>query len=172
MDPAGADVTMVKWTRPLEITMPATLKHRVGYEEDLYAWSLEQAALLRARRVEGLDWDHLAEEIESMGGRDRRELESRLCVILLHLLKWQSQPELRGASWRQSLRTQRREIRKLLKQSPSLRRQVPQLMLEAYADAIKDAVDETGLPADRFPPDCPYAPDDVLAEAYLPDASF
>ena len=163
---------MAKWTSPLEIAMPATLKHRVSHEEDLYAWSLEQAALLRARRVEGLDWDHLAEEIESMGGRDRRELESRLCVILLHLLKWQSQPELRGASCRQSLRTQRREIRMLLKQSPSLRRQVPQLMHEAYADAIKDAVDETGLPADRFPADCPYASDDVLAEAYLPDASF
>jgi len=136
--------------------MQTSVKDRVSYEEDLYAWSLEQAALLRARRVEGLDWEHLADEIDSMGGYQRRELESRLCVILLHLLKWQSQPELRGASWRQSLRTQRREIRMLLKQSPSLRRQVPQLMLEAYADAIKDA----------------YASDDVLAEAYLPDASF
>ena len=60
-----------------------------------------------------------------MAGRDRRELESRLCVILLHLLKWQAQPGLRGASWRKTLRTQRRQIRKLLKQSPSLRQQVP-----------------------------------------------
>jgi Domain of unknown function DUF29 len=80
---------------------------------------------------------------------------------------------LRGASWRRkTLRTQRREIRKLLKQSPSLRPQVLELMRDAYPDAVKDAVDETNLPGDRLPADCPYAPDDVLAEDYLPDAGF
>jgi Domain of unknown function DUF29 len=152
--------------------MAASVKTRVSYAEDLHAWSLEQAALLRARRTEGLDWDYLAEELEAMVGRDRRELESRLCVILLHLLKWQIQPELRGASWRKTLRTQRREIRKLLKPSPSLRRQVSGLVLEAYPDAVKDAVDETGLPIDRFPVECPYAADHVLAEVYLPDAAI
>jgi hypothetical protein len=67
------------------------------------------------------------------------------------------------------LRVQRREIRKLLKQSPSLRSEVQALVQEAYPDAVKDAVDETGLPSDRFPADCPYVPDDVLAETYLPD---
>jgi hypothetical protein len=153
-----------------ETSMATTVKTRVGYDDDLYAWTKEQAALLRARRTEGLDWQNLAEEILSMGGRDRRKLESRLCIILLHLLKWQMQPPLRSASWRRSLRVQRREIRKLLKQSPSLRREVPALVREAYPDAVKDAVDETGLPSDRFPADCPYAPDDVLAETYLPDA--
>ena len=152
--------------------MAASVKTRVSYADDLHAWSLEQAALLRARRTERLDGDHLAEELEAMVGRDRRELNSRLCVILLHLLKWQAQPELRGASWRKTLRIERREIRNLLKQSPSLCRQVPGLVLEAYPDAVKDAVDETGLPVGRFPVDCPYTADDVLAEAYLPDAEF
>ena len=152
--------------------MATAVRNRVGYEEDLYAWTQEQATLLRGRQTEGLDWENLAEEIEMAGGSDRRELESRLCVILLHLLKWQAQPELRGASWRKTLRTQRREIRKLLRQSPSLRRHVPAMMPEAYRDAVKDGVDETGLPQDRFPPDCPYAPDDALAEDHLPDASF
>lgn len=118
------------------------IRTKVRYEQDLYAWSLEQAALLRARQTEGLDWDNLAEEIESMGGTERRELESRLCIILLQLLKWQAQPELRGASRRKTLRTQRREIRK------------------------------TGLPADRFPPDGPDAPDEVVAADHLPDAAF
>jgi hypothetical protein len=145
---------------------------RVRYEQDLYAWTQEQAALLRARRADALDWENLAEEIAAVGGSDRRKLESRLCVILLHLLKWQAQPALRGASWRKTLRTQRREIRKLLQQSPSLRRQVPQLIREAYPDAVKDAVDETGLPAEQFPSSCPYAPDDVLDEGHLPEASF
>jgi hypothetical protein len=152
--------------------MAATVKTRARYDEDLYAWGQEQAALLRAHRTAGLDWENLAEEILAMGGRDRRKLESRLCVILLHLLKWQAQPTLRGASGRKTLRTQRREIRKLLRQSPSLRRQVPELMRDAYSDAVQDAADETGLPADRFPTDCPYAPDDVLAEGYLPDATL
>jgi hypothetical protein len=152
--------------------MATSVKTRVRYEDDLYAWTEEQAALLRARRTEGLDWENLAEEIRAMGGRDRRKLESRLCVILLHLLKWQAQPGLRGASWRRTLRVQRRESRKLIKQSPSLRRQVPALVREAYPDAIKDAADETGLPPERFPIDCSYTPGEVLAEAYLPDAEF
>jgi hypothetical protein len=148
--------------------MATMTQARVRYEDDLFAWTQEQAALLRAHAIDGLDWENLAEEIESMGGRDRRKLESRLTVILLHLLKWQAQPALRGASWRKTLRTQRREIRKLLKQSPSLRREVPGLIREAYADAVKDAIDETGLRADVFPSACPYAPDDVLDEDHLP----
>jgi hypothetical protein len=149
-----------------------TETRRVGYDEDLYAWSLQQAALLRARRADGLDWEHLAQEIEWMVGRDRRELKNRLRVILLHLLKWQAQSAKRGASWRKSLRTQRRHIKDLLQESPSLRWFVPDLVHEAYPDAVKDAVDETGLPAGHFPRTCPYAPDDVLDEDHLPEASF
>ena len=155
-----------------ETAMATGLKTRVAYADDLHAWSLEQAELLRARRTEGLDWDHLAEEIEAMVGRERRELKNCLRIALLHLLKWQAQPARRGASWRKSLRTQRRHIRDLLLDSPSLRPQMAGLVLEAYPDAVKDAVDETGLPRGRFPVDCPYAADDVLAEAYLPDAGI
>jgi Domain of unknown function DUF29 len=148
--------------------MATVTRSRVRYEDDLFAWTQEQAALLRAHAADAIDWENLAEEIEAMGGRDRRELESRLAVILLHLLKWQAQPSLRGSSWRQTLRTQRREIRKLLGQSPSLRREVPGMIRGAYADAVKDAIDETGLRADAFPAACPYAPDDVLDEDHLP----
>ena len=148
--------------------MATVTKARVRYEDDLFAWTQEQAALLRAHATGAIDWENLAEEIESMGGRDRRELKSRLAVILLRLLKWQAQPALRGSSWRKSLRTQRRKIRDLLTQSPSLRREVPDLMREVYADAVKDAIDETGLRADSFPSACPYASDDVLDEDFLP----
>jgi hypothetical protein len=144
----------------------ASATRRVRYEEDLYAWSQEQIALLRARRADRLDWAHLAEEIEWMVGRDRRELRNRLRIVLLHLLKWQG----RGASWRKSLRTQRRHIKDLLEESPSLRRLIPELMAEAHPDVVKDAVDETGLPRDRLPANCPYPPDLVLAEEYLPGA--
>ena len=152
--------------------MATVTRTRVRYEDDLFAWTQEQAALLRARAGDAIDWENLAEEIESMGRSDRRELKSRLGVILLHLLKWQGQPALRGASWRKTLRTQRREIRDLLAQSPSLRREVPGMMREAYADAVKDAIDDTGLRADVFPGTCPYAPDDVLDEDHLPDGDL
>jgi hypothetical protein len=148
--------------------MATTMQARVGYEEDLFAWTQEQAALLRAHAQEGLDWENLAEELESMGRRDRRELKSRIRVILLHLLKWQAKPDLRGPSWRSTLRTQRREIRDLLQQSPSLRREVPDMVRDAYGDAVKVAVDETELPAKTFPKTCPYEPDEVLAEDHLP----
>jgi hypothetical protein len=90
----------------------------------------------------------------------------------VHLLKWQAQPALRGASWRKTLRTQRREIRKLLKQSPSLWRHVPDLIRAAYPDAVKDAIDETGLPLENFPKQRPYVPDAVLDENHLPEASY
>ena len=149
-----------------------TETRRVRYEDDLYAWSQEQIVLLRARRADGLDWDHLAEEIEWMVGRDRRELKNRLRIILAHLLKWQGQPGKRGTSWRKTLRTQRGHIRDLLQESPSLRRLVPALVREAFPDAVKDAIDETGLPPDRFPAVSPYASDDVLREEYLPDETF
>jgi hypothetical protein len=152
--------------------MATDVKTRVRYEDDLHAWAQEQAALLRARRTTGLDWNHLAEEILWMAGRDRRELRNRLRIVLLHLLKWQVQPGLRGASWRKSLRTQRRHIRDLLQESPSLRQKVPQLLPDGYRDAIEDAVDETGLPRARFPADCPYAADEVLSEGYLPDSEL
>jgi hypothetical protein len=148
--------------------MATTIQARAGYEDDLFAWTQEQAALLRAHTLDGLDWENLAEEIESMGRRDRRELKSRLRVVLLQLLKWQAQPDLRGASWRKTLLTQRLELRDLLQQSPSLRREVSDLIRGAYGDALKEAVDETGLRAEAFPRNCPYEADQVLDEDYLP----
>jgi hypothetical protein len=148
--------------------MATMTKAPVRYEDDLFAWTQEQATLLRAHAVDAIDWENLAEEIESMGRRDRRELKRRLRVVLLHLLKWQARPALRGSSWRKTLRTQRMEIRDLLQQSPSLRREVPSLVREAYRDAVREAVDETDLRADVFPSACPYAPGDVLDEDHLP----
>jgi hypothetical protein len=148
--------------------MATVTKAHVGYEDDLFAWTQEQAALLRAHAADAIDWENLAEEIESMGRRDRRELKSRLTVILLHLLKWQAQPDQRGMSWRKTLRTQRREIRDLLQQSPSLRREVPELIRDAYPDAVRDAIDETGMPAGALPSTCPYRPEEVLDEDHLP----
>lgn len=150
--------------------MRASVIPETDYESDFYAWTQHQAALLRARRGDAIDWDNLAEEIESVGGRDRRELESRLTIILLHLLKWQFQPGRRGSSWRKSIQTQRREIATLMKQSPSLRREVPDLMIDAFPYALEDAQEQTMLSSAAFPGSCPYTPDQVLDRHYFPDA--
>ena len=74
-------------------------QNAVDYEQDFYAWTVEQGRLLRTGELSAIDAVNLAEEIESMGRRDRRELENRLTVLLTHLLKWQMQPDQRSRSW-------------------------------------------------------------------------
>ena len=99
-------------------SMPA---RRTLHDSDFYAWSLEQAALLRAGRAAEADLGAIAEEIESMGKTEKRELVSRLTVLLLHLLKWERQPAGRGNSWRLSIANARDEIADLLGDNPSLK---------------------------------------------------
>src|SRR5579864_234117 len=106
--------------------------HESSYERDFYAWSSEQARALRTRRPEKLDWENLAEEIESLGRSDKRQVRSRLAVILIHLLKWRYQSRERSPSWSATLNAQRRDLEIVLADSPSLRRLVPGLMAEAY----------------------------------------
>ncbi len=100
------------------------------YEQDFYAWTQEQAALLREGALHDLDVTHLAEEMESLGKSDRRALGSHLRNLVLHLLKWHGQPTGRdtGHSWRSSIRNARAEIAVLLEDSPSLRREVSGLL--------------------------------------------
>jgi hypothetical protein len=122
------------------------------YERDFYAWTQEQAALLRSGQLERLDRVHLAEEIEALGRQERRELVNRLGILLGHLLKWQFQPHLRGKSWRATLSEQRRQIQRLLKESPSLKPELAAALAEAYQDGILLVVKETPLAEDDLPP--------------------
>ena len=138
------------------------------YERDFYAWTQEQATLLREQHFTQLDIDNLVEEIESMGRSERRQLVSRLEILLMHLLKWQYQPELRGRSWELTITEQRRRIAKVLRANPSLRPHLPDLLLEAYDDATFSAMRETGLPQATFPPLCPFPLTEVLGEGWLP----
>lgn len=92
------------------------------YTEDFYAWANQQAALLRAGKLEAADIAHIAEEIESMGRGEKRELINRLAMLLMHLLKWQYQPGLRGNSWRLTIREQRIRLRNLSRTTPPSRR--------------------------------------------------
>lgn len=146
------------------------------YDRDFFAWSMHQADLLhrlsRGERInDALDAANLAEEIESLGRSQRRELSSRLRVLLMHMLKWQCQPEHRSDSWIATIREQRREIEALLEDSPSLRPVVPDRMPAAYRRALSDAELETKLPPSAFPETCPWTPDQVLDLDYLPEAN-
>ena len=97
------------------------LKHLAPYDSDYALWAVEQAALLRAGRLDRLDRDNLAEEIDDLARSQESEIESRLDVLLMHLLKWQFQPEARSRNWRGSISEQRRRIHRKIKLSPSLR---------------------------------------------------
>ncbi|MBI3248468.1 MAG: DUF29 domain-containing protein [Deltaproteobacteria bacterium] len=140
-----------------------------SYDEDFYAWAFTTAALLRQRRFADIDIEHLAEEIEDMGKRDRRALESHIHNILLHLLKWRYQSEKRTTSWRQSIRNGRIEMQKLLRDSPSLAGQVAQILEDEYPAARDDVIDETGLSNDTIPPQCPFTSEQVLNAKFWTD---
>jgi len=142
------------------------------YEEDFYAWTQTTAALIRAGKWHDLDREAVAEEIESLGKRDWRELASRIAVLLRHLLKWRYQPERRqrGRSWRSTIWEQRSRLRRLLRQSPSLAPLVPLTLQEEYTEARQRASEETGLPLATFPPACPWEVQEVLDVDFWPEA--
>ncbi len=137
------------------------------YEQDLSAWAREQARLMRERRFEALDIEHLAEEIEDMSRSDRRELTSRLTILLQHLLKWTFQPERRSASWQATILAQRDELADLFEQSPSLRSEWLAMLPKCYARAARRAQLETGMAS--FPSECPFSPQDLLNEDFWPN---
>ena len=126
------------------------------YDRDFYAWSREQAELLRAGELARADLEHIAEEIESMGNTEKRELVSRLTVLLLHLLKRRFQPEGQGNSWRLSIANARDEITDLLDDNPSLKSQLDGVVRSAYRYARRKAAIETGLGEDAFPAGSPW----------------
>jgi len=142
------------------------------YEEDFYAWTQTTAALIREGKWHDLDQEAVAEEIESLGKSDWRELASRIAVLLRHLLKWRYQPERRqrGRSWRSTIWEQRSRLRRLLRQSPSLAPLVPLTLQEEYAEARQRASEETGLPLATFPPTCPWEAAQVLDVDFWPEA--
>ena len=141
------------------------------YEQDFYAWAYQQAALLRAGNLSAADIENIAEEIESMGRSERRELVSRLTVLLLHLLKWQYLPERRGASWEAWIANTRDQLAVHLRDNPSLKAQIPESIAPAYRYARRDAAGETALKIATFPPTCPWSYEQAMDEGFWPTGS-
>ena len=138
------------------------------YETDYLQWIETTVEKLHSRDYANMDWDNLIEEIEDMGRNERRSLESNLIVVLLHLLKWQYQPERRSGSWEGSIIEHRRRIKKALKESPSLQPYLESIFAESYVEAVKQAKAETGLPLEMFPLQCPYESVAVVDDEFLP----
>ena len=139
------------------------------YNKDFYAWLMKNADLLRQHKFNEVDIEHVAEELESMGKSEKRELTNRLTVLLAHLLKWKFQPALRSRSWKNTILTQRIDILELLEDSPSLKYELEQRVVMAYEKAKLSAEDETGIDKNNFPETCPFTFEQLLKKDFLPE---
>jgi hypothetical protein len=140
------------------------------YDRDFYAWANEQAALLRAGKLTQADIENIAEEIESMGKSEKRELISRLKILLMHLLKWKYQSAGRCVSWQLTIKEQRRELARHMADNPSLQPLLPEAISAAHGDAIIAAARETSLPENIFPAACPWTYEQIIGDGFLPEA--
>jgi len=138
------------------------------HDQDFFAWTQQQAEILRTGRLGDADIEHLIEELESMGASERRELINRLALLMAHLLKWQFQPSFRGRSWQLTIKERRRQVERLLKDNPSLNARFPEFVEDAYIDAVLLAAKETGLEESVFPGRCAYACSDLLCVDFYP----
>lgn len=141
------------------------------YERDYYAWLVEQAAHMRARHLDQLDYEALAEELEDMGRSERRAVENHLKNLLLHLLKWAVQTKRRSGSWRDSIDTARDAITDLLQDSPSLKPHLPEFVARQYARARRSATSQTDIAEENFPAQCPFSLDEILNHTFFPGES-
>jgi hypothetical protein len=139
------------------------------YDTDFHAWAIEQADLLRAGRLAEADIAHIAEEIDSMGRSEKRELVNRLAVLLTHLLKWQHQPSFQDTSWRLTILEQRSRLVAHLADNPSLKSLVGEAIATAYRFARLGAQKETGLPERVFPVACPWTIEQVMSDEFWPE---
>jgi hypothetical protein len=145
----------------------AVLSDRL-YETDFYQWTQDTAAKLRERRFDELDVDAVAEEIEDLGKRDEREVNSRLRVIIMHLLKLQYQSEKRTDSWTDTIGRERTELEGLFEGNESLKTKALERLPRTYMQAVRDAARETRLPSRTFPSECPYIYEQILDHDFYP----
>jgi hypothetical protein len=138
------------------------------YDQDFYAWLIQNAQLMRNGQLHQIDIEHIAEELEAMAKSEKRELLNRLSVLLMHLLKWHYQAPKRTRSWRNTIVAQRIDIADLLEDSPSLKSQLAARLQRAYEKAKIKAENETGIDQQQFPEQCPFTLEQILSSTFLP----
>jgi len=136
--------------------------------DDYLIWLNSQIELLRARKFDQLDLDELISELDDMGRSKKKELKSRLMVLVKHLLKCKLQPDHTSGGWLCTLNEQRGAIDSLLEDAPSLVELVPEYLRAIYRRAVKEAIKDTGLPAAAFPESSPFTPAQVLDASFVP----
>ncbi|MTJ08394.1 DUF29 domain-containing protein [Anabaena sp. UHCC 0204] len=146
---------------------PTVITNDNLYEQDFYLWIETISKQLKAGKIAEIDLANLIEEIESMGKSEKRELKSRLIVLLMHLLKWQYQPEKRSESWRSTITEQRICIELLLEDSPSLQPLLIEIFADCYEKARLRASEETGIKLNFFPKESPFSLEETLKNYFL-----
>ncbi|NCJ08357.1 DUF29 family protein [Synechococcales cyanobacterium C] len=144
--------------------MQSQLQVDTLYDADFYAWTQQQAEYLRSGKVSALDFENLAEEIESLGKQQRQELRSRLGILLGYLLKWHYQPQKRSSSWFYTILEQRSEILKHLQENPSLKPYLPKAIIEGYEKGLYLFGRETGIHYRKLPQSCPFSDEQIFEE--------
>ncbi len=140
-----------------------------SYQADRYGWAVQQAALLREGRLSEVEVDHVAEQIAELGMSEYDKLESALRILLLHMLKWDIQPERRSRSWSLTIQEQRRRLDRQLARNPSLRPRQAEALDAAWGDARLAAARETDLPLAVFPEALTYSWQDITARRFAWD---
>jgi hypothetical protein len=142
-----------------------------AYDKDVILWSEQQARLLRAGRFDDLDVEHLADEIEDVGKSEKRELASRMAVLLAHLLKWSLQPKMRSNSWRSTIVVQRKRVALAIRATPSLKAVMgdPDWREDMWLDAVAQAQKETGLALEDLPAACPWTMEQAAERDFWPE---
>ncbi|NJL88410.1 MAG: DUF29 domain-containing protein [Coleofasciculaceae cyanobacterium SM2_1_6] len=138
------------------------------YETDFYRWTIEQSQFLQLGKFDDLDLENLAEEIASLGRQEKQELRNRLGILIGHLLKWQYQPEKRSKSWRVTIKEQRREIRLIIDDNPSLKPYLEEAIFRGYAQGLDLVVKETPLDYRDLPKDCPLSVEQIFDPNFPP----
>jgi Domain of unknown function DUF29 len=141
----------------------------ISYDKDFYSWTQEQAELLKHGRFSELDIDNLIEELETMGRSEKRELESRLTVLLLHLLKWKYQDVRQCRSWELSIIEHRLKFEETLEENPGLKSKLDDILKKAYRYAVIEASKETKISIKIFPELCPWELDKITDSEFYPD---
>lgn len=139
------------------------------YDRDYSLWLQTTANQLRERKFSEVDVENLADEIESMGRREKSALSSNLQVVLMHLLKYRYQPNKRTNSWLLTIFEHRDRVGEALELSPSLKPYLEEIFSKCYSKARKKAALETGLPIDSFPKNSPFTLEETLDVDYLPE---
>jgi hypothetical protein len=133
------------------------------YESDETAWLDAMSELIEQGRLDELDYANLREYLSDMAKRDRREVESRLALLIEHLLKWDYQSKKRTRSWRRTILVQQQELTEDCA-GGVLRNHAVETLGKTYSKAVARAVTETGLAITTFPKECPYTLDQALTK--------